>query len=285
MDVREFLVRLCRYVVLLGALGRLSIAGTIDPSTPDSQYIEFGKQFPCVVKLRNVIDCDQPECGKTHEQLASAVIIRPNWILTAAHAVKGARHHVVIKDNKEHKLAQVILHNDFKEDDIGFHDIALGYTAEDFKLEFYTPLYSDLDEQDKAITIAGFGNTGTFFSGATKFDDRRRAGHNQIESFDRAVLLCSPSKTNKLPLEFMIGPGDSGGGMFIGDKLAGISSFILAADKKPDGTYGDESAFTRMSLYADWVELQIQQHELALSGRATLGATPVKSAQPEEGAE
>lgn len=283
MDVREFLIRLCRYVALVCVLGRLSLAGTIDPSTPDSKYVEFGQQFPCVVRIRNIIDCQKPECLKTHEQLGSAVIIRPHWVVTAAHVVKDARHQVVIKDNKEYELVHVVWHKDFNADDIGFHDIALGYTPDDFKLDFYTPLYSDRDEHDKAITIAGYGSTGTFATGATKSDGLRRAGHNKIEHSERAVLVCRPSVTDKFPLEFMLAPGDSGGGMFIGNKLAGINSFLMADDNTPDGTYGDESAFTRMSLYADWVESQIRRHELATQGRLTTSAevnSPVLPAVP-----
>jgi hypothetical protein len=75
----------------------------------------------------------------------------------------------------------------------------------------------------------------------------------------------------------MIAPGDSGGGMFIGNELAGINSFLAHADGKPDGTYGDDSAFTRVSMYRDWVELQIRQHEHALVGQATLGPEPKAS--------
>ena len=75
----------------------------------------------------------------------------------------------------------------------------------------------------------------------------------------------------------MISPGDSGGGMYIGNKLAGINSFLMAIDKVPDGTYGDDSAFTRVSLYVDWIESQIAQHELALQARATTGAEPVSA--------
>ena len=75
---------------------------------------------------------------------------------------------------------------------------------------------------------------------------------------------------DKFPLEFMIAPGDSGGGMFIGNKLAGINSFLMAADKKPDGTYGDEAAFTRISLYVDWIAEQIEKHERFILGQTTL---------------
>ncbi len=60
--------------------------------------------------------------------------------------------------------------------------------------------------------------------------------------------------------------------MFIGNKLAGINSFLMAVDKKPDGTYGDESAFTRVSLYSDWIESEIAKHMLKIHGKSTLAS-------------
>ena len=156
--------------------------------------------------------------------------------------------------------------------------MALGYSAQNFEADFYPELYTDTDEVGKAATIAGYGFYGTFHSGAKFTDGKKRAGHNLLDSQERGVLLCSPSRgAQRFPLEFMIAPGDSGGGMFIGNKLAGINSFLIAIDKKPDGTYSDESAFTRVSLYVDWVESQIKQYELALTAQATTGADPFAS--------
>ena len=251
-----------------------SFAGTRDPNTPDSKYVEFGQQFPSVVRIRAKIKCDKPDCKlKVHEQFGSAVVIKPNWILTAAHVVHGTFDQVIIKDDgTEYPLRHLVVHRDYDEDQIGYHDIALGYSDKDFKLNFYTPLYTDTDELNKPITIAGYGIHGTFSTGGKESDGKKRGGHNRIESTERAVLVCTPSSGMKrMPLEFLITPGDSGGGMFIGDKLAGINSFLMATDKHPDGTYGDEAAFTRVSLYADWVHQQMTVHELAIKAQSTTG--------------
>jgi len=270
MDVGEFLVRLVRYVIFFLALSKASYAGTIDPHTPDAQYVEFGKAFPWVVQIGNMIDCKK--CGETHPQLASAVIIRPHWALTAAHVVQDAKEHYIKVQDKRHALTHVVWHKDFEENKVGWHDIALCYSPDDFGLKTYLPLYRKTDELGKAVTIAGWGSHGTFQTGAVKFDNNRRAGHNRVEADQLAILICRPSRPKKFPLEFMIGPGDSGGGLFIGNELAGINSFLSAADGKADGTYTDESAFTRISLYADWVELQIEKYENALQARTTTGA-------------
>lgn len=246
----------------------LTQAGTIDPGTPDDKYVEFGKSFPFVVQISNAIDCKN--CGKVHAQLASAVAIKPNWVLTAAHVVKDAQNNEIIIGEKRHPLPHVVWHKDYDENKYGFNDIAICYSPEDFKLDFYVPLYRKTDELGKAVTIAGWGSTGTFVSGAKTIDGKRRAGHSRLSAAHNSVVLCTPSRPKRFPLEFMIAPGDSGGGMFIGNELAGINSFLTAEDKKPDGTYTDESAFTRISLYIGWIESQIEKHENTLLGRATL---------------
>lgn len=253
--------------ILILLYSGFTFAGTRDPNTPDEKYVEFGKSFPWVVSIENTIDCEN--CKKTHAQLASAVLIRPNWALTAAHVIKDAKDNVLIVGEKRHPVTHAVYHQDFRDNRVGFHDIALCYSPDEFGLEFYTPLYKKTDEVGKAITIAGWGSTGTFLTGAGSTDGKKRAGHNRISGEYSTVLTCSPARPKKFPLEFMIAPGDSGGGMFIGNELAGINSFLTAEDKKPDGTYTDESAFTRVSLYVDWVEMQIKKYENAMQTRAT----------------
>jgi len=272
MFIRALLTTLLFFLSALDGLH----AGTRDPNTPDSKYQDFGKQFPSVVRYRAISEIPDTDTGKTRPavQYGSAVIIRPNWVLTAAHVVEGATVHAVIKDNDDvYVLNDVIVPKEFNGDNIGFYDLALCYSPKDFKLDFYPALYKKQDELGKAITIAGYGLTGTFHTGCTLSDGKKRAGHNAVEGTERGVLVCKPTTgAGRFPLEFMISPGDSGGGMFIGNELAGINSFLMAVDKKPDGTYGDESAFTRVSLYANWVESQIEKYELALAARATTGA-------------
>jgi S1-C subfamily serine protease len=249
--------------------------GTRDPSTPDKKYVEFGQKFPFVIRFCAHHDGTDDKGDKyTENWCASGVVIRKHWVLTAAHVVFGAeRATVTTDDNKKFKLAKIIRHKDYKSERVGWHDIALARTEEPIELEFYPALHRDADELDKAVTFAGWGLTGTFHTGATLNDHKRRAGHNKIDGAADAVLFCSASKgAERFPLEFMIAPGDSGGGMFIGNELAGINSFLLADDGKPKGIYGNKTAFTRVSLYATWVDEQIEQHELALLGQATTGA-------------
>lgn len=255
-----------------------TLAGTRDPDTPDSKYLEFGQQFRCVQQLRTVITEDD----KDVYQFGSAVIIQPHWVLTAAHVVNETREPVLLMDGEQKfPLTTVFVHPEFKNRKFGFHDLALCYSPEDLGLEFYTPLYEDQDEVGKAVTIAGYGLAGTFHTGAQTADGKKRGGHNKIDGAASGILICTPSQAGKLPLEFCITPGDSGGGMFIGNKLAGINSFLMAADKQPNGTYTDEAAHTRISLYTPWIRAQMKSHELFILGRSTTGDPDVLLIQAE----
>ena len=71
------------------------------------------------------------------------------------------------------------------------------------------------------------------------------------------MLLCSPSRygaKDHTVLEYMIGSGDSGGGLFIEGKLAGINSCVMAVERSPMSKYGEESGHTRVSKFIDWIE-------------------------------
>lgn len=248
-------------------------SGTRDPNTPDEKYVEFAKQFPFVVRVRGLTEVIDSKTGEPRKspQTGSGVVIKPHWILTAAHVVSNVTEPRVQTDSGAiYPLTKIIIPKEFLEDKIGYYDLALCYSPTAFDLSFYPGLHTDHDEFGKAVTIAGYGLTGTFHTGCILADEKKRAGHNVVEGEEMAILTCKPTAGSKrMPLEYMISPGDSGGGMFIGNKLAGINSYLSATDKKPDGTYGDESAFTRVSLYADWVESQIEKYELALAAQAT----------------
>jgi hypothetical protein len=237
-------------VLAIFMVASISFGGTIDPNTPDEKYVEYGSKFKFVLKVCGKYKDGKPFC-------ASAVAIKPRWIMTAAHVVQNCDTCYVTSGEKKICVETVTYHENYHEKNFGEYDIALGNTEEDLGLDFYPEFYSDDDEVGKVCSISGFGLHGTFNTGVKYSDDKRRAGSNIIESIDRKLLVCTPSRHNRTELEFIIGSGDSGGGLFIGDKLAGINSCVMAMDGKPDSTYGDESGHTRVSLYIDWINKTI----------------------------
>jgi len=245
MKLKIFLI----YFLLIFA--NIAVAGTRDPETPDSEYLSYGKKFVCIGKL----------CGRykdKSEYCASAVAIKPRWIITAAHVIENNETCFITINEKKILVEKFSFPKEFEKGKFGYNDIAIGHCQEDMNLDFYPELYEKNDEIGKICSMSGYGITGTFASGASFSDQKRRAGSNFIDSIDRDLLICSPSrkatKDKFTNLEFIISSGDSGGGLFIDGKLAGVNSCVLASDKKPDSSYGDESGHTRVSKYLDWIK-------------------------------
>lgn len=231
------------------------LAGTIDPSVPDEKYLEYGSQHECVVPITVMCDCGKKE--GPHEMKASAVVISPRWILTAAHVVEGKRD-ARVKVRGEDFPLKVVFDKRFNRDKLYMYDLALGESDRDMRLDFYPELYEKKDEVGKAASICGYGLTGTFGSGSVKPGGIKRAGSNIVDKASDHVIFCSVSGGRRTSMEFLISKGDSGGGLFIDQKLAGINSFINAPDGKYNSNYGDESAHTRISLFIPWIRAHMK---------------------------
>ena len=225
-------------------------SGTIDPGISDTKYVEYGSKFDCVVGICGIETDGGLFC-------ASAVAIDKNHILTAAHVVYQSEICVVTVKDKKYEISKIIIHKDFTENSFGVGDIALGYSEKDFDLDFYPKLYDTEDEVGKICSIAGYGLTGNFETGAKASDGKKRAGSNKIDSIDHDMLICTPSRRGHkdyTSLEFFLASGDSGGGLFIDGKLAGINSCIIASNgSSPKSRYNEESGHTRISKFISWI--------------------------------
>jgi hypothetical protein len=221
----------------------------------DDQHIQYASNIDCVVKITGKYDGNVTF-------FASAVVIDPHWIITAAHVVKEASECYIISGERKYCLDTVIYHKDFEDNRFGFSDIAIGYSKEPIEIKFYPELYDKDDEVNQIACICGYGATGTFATGANIVDGKKRAGSNIIDKIDRDLLICTPSSSSsgrKTDLEFIIAHGDSGGGLFIDKKLAGVNSCVIASDKKPDSSYSDEAGHTRISKYRNWIKEIMEQ--------------------------
>lgn len=232
------------------AISASVFAGTRDPGVSDKHYLDYGTKFTFVGKLCGVYEDQTAFC-------ASAVVIREKVILTAAHVVQKYKSAKLIINNNEYKINRFIWPKEYNENKFGRNDIAIGYSDEKVKLDSYPELYDKNDELNKSCCISGYGITGTFISGANIVDMRRRAGSNVIEDIQEELLIIKASKPNdrnKTPLEFIIASGDSGGGLFIDSKLAGINSCITGKDSNAmKSNYETESCHTRVSVHREWI--------------------------------
>lgn len=233
----------------------IGLTGTIDPGVQDKKYLEYGEQFKYVGKL----------CGSYKDKTqfcASAVLIQPDIILTAAHVVQDYSGAKLIIGKNEYIVDKFVWPKEYDKDIYGHNDIAVGFLKEKVDLDFYPELYTETNEVDKLCCMSGYGATGDFNTGATVFDMKKRAGSNFIDYIEKDFLVCNASKPKdkrRTSLEFMIASGDSGGGLFIDGKLAGINSCVTGTGKNgTKSTYDTESCHTRVSTYVKWIRESIK---------------------------
>lgn len=237
------------------------MAGTISPSVPDGRYVEYGSRYKCVVPIYGECHCGKNE-KDPHDFHASAVVIDKRWVVTAAHVVlKSSKVSVRIGDS-EHRMKRVVVNRMFKEEVLGRYDIAMCESEDDMVMDFYPSLYEEGTEAGKVAAICGYGTTGTFSTGAVRSDGLKRAGSNVVQRVENHVLVCSATDPRATELEFMIAPGDSGGGLFIDQKLAGVNSFVMATDGKSNSDYGDECCHTRISSFVPWIRANMRGEPL-----------------------
>ena len=228
-----------------------SYAGTRDPNVSDTKYLEYGSQHKCVLPIVGLLSDELNSFFR-----ASCVLIDEYHILTAAHIVNGSMTQHVIFEGKVYPCALVAIHAKYNEKQIGFNDIAIARLQRPIQLDFYPDLYVGKEEVGKVCSLAGYGYPGTFRTGymVNKFDNKKRAGANIIDKITDNVLEFSVKSGRKTDMEFLVCPGDSGGGLFIDQKLAGIHSYVYATDGKSDSNYADVGCSTRVSDYIDWIK-------------------------------
>lgn len=235
------------------------LAGTIDPTVKDQKYLEYAEGFPFVGQYLGIGSDGNPILG-------SAVAYMDDIVLTAAHVVEDSKSSFIHINGLLIKVKKHIVHEKYRTNAYGYFDIAVIILDKNIGLKWYPRLYESQDEISKICSLSGFGKTGTFKTGATILDSKQRAGSNKIDSIDRGLLICTPSTGPKTALEFLIASGDSGGGLFIDGRIAGIHSCVIGIGKKSNSEYGSESGHTRISDHIEWIRKNINilkaiQHE------------------------
>ncbi|NDD84179.1 hypothetical protein EBZ38_07885 [bacterium] len=241
---------LLKFLLLICLLDTYSLAGTIDPNVPDEKYIEYGKKHKCVVEICGIDKNSEKKFS------ASAVIIKPKIILTAAHILSEAANNksFIILDTNKINIVASIYPAGYSQETFAIKDIAIGFLEKEVNLDFYPELYDKDDETGKICSISGMGITGNHNTGATIHDGQKRAGSNIIDETFKELLICSLNTGKKTSLEFLIANGDSGGGLFIDKKLAGINSCVMADDGSLNSNYRDWSGHTRVSIHKPWID-------------------------------
>lgn len=244
----KYLLFLIFIIILIPTL----FAGTRHQSVSDQSLLHNSDNYKCIVQIW----IDKPD-GRYK---ASGVLISKDAILTSGHILYGEKIDsekiTVIYLTKQFKATSYIIHKDFK-----YHsdnDLAI-IKIFGFIDETYPELYDKSDEIGKLAYLGGYGATGTGETGYNNWDFQLRIGTNIIEYIHGDLLMCTMSRNNFTKYEFITCPGDSGGGLFIDKKLAGINSSLFSdkKDVKPTGKYNHTSGHTRISNHLEWIKNSI----------------------------
>lgn len=273
-----------RSAAVLLLLASFSVdAIVIRDGVPDLQYRMAMSEFPSLA--------DMP--GEGH-----GVLIAPQWVVTAAHAV-SAQHSmdVIVVGGTPRAVVRVVSHPGYKKapqemidaalksgdwaaffDFIaGSDDIALIQLAEPVRDVEPTRIYNS-PSVGEVVRIIGRGATGTGSKGHHLHGPNRtdlRHGYNQLTVSDgRWIGYTFDAPPNALPLEATTGSGDSGGPILVavGSEwhVAGIAAWKRARVEGTEiypGRYGERSYGVRLGHYADWIETNISTSRPAQKSR------------------
>jgi hypothetical protein len=257
------------FLFALFALTSSASAIVIRHDVDDSKYRVPASEFPALV--------DMP--GEGH-----GVLIAPQWVITAAHAVtwqteiKAVAINGISRDVQKlvihpgyRKLPQELIDQALATGDATLvlvflassDDIALMKLAQPVTDVPPAGLYEGHDEFGQTAKIIGKGATSNGAKGYGNHDSHRtelRRAFNKVASaHDRWFCYVFDEGASGLPLEGLTGNGDSGGPALIQVKdqwmLAGLASWKVVQGNAATarlGLYGQTSCNVRVSHYLDW---------------------------------
>jgi secreted trypsin-like serine protease len=238
-------MRALAILIVLGATAALG--GTTDDAIPDSRYLDYASGFAPYTAFVSGL-----EAADGRLFYATGVAIHDRYVVTAAHVASEAGTCLVTVNAKTTRITRIFVHAEWQPGHMGLNDIAIMQTAEPIGLAWYPPLSDGGESPGDVCQIAGFGITGRISTGYTAADGKLRAGTQTISRMEGGVIVCLISGGSS-PLEYGIAPGDSGGPLFVGGKLAGINSFTMADRGPLKSKAGEESGHTRVSLHREWI--------------------------------
>jgi hypothetical protein len=257
-------------------------AVVIRSDVDDAEYRVQASEFPALAEM--------PGEGQ-------GVLIAPRWVVTAAHAapmqMQGMEEDVTIA-GVARKVERVIKYPGYKRlpdklvkealasGDISkvwaflgaSNDIALIELASPVTDVTPVPLYRGNKEVGMTVELVGKGATGNGSKGQDPHSPHRgvlRRAFNVIAGADaRYVWYRFDPPPSALPLEGVMGSGDSGGPLLVGTgsarQLVGLASWSKYPPGHPflskwkpgrpfvEGLYGVDAYAVRISSYIQWIE-------------------------------
>lgn len=198
-----------------------------------------------------------------------ATLVAPQWAVTAAHCTEDEALVQALQRGTGHPVE--IGGRTFSVDRVerapspeGGRRVDLALVHLSRPVEHVRPIsiYRAGDEVGRVVLLPGWGDRGNGQIGVQESDGALRIAENRVDAARDGLLVWefdNPASAvgRALALEGISGPGDSGGPALImtpgGWQTAGVSSGQRTFGR-PEGLYGAEEFYVRLSEFAAWID-------------------------------
>ncbi|MDK1288397.1 trypsin-like serine protease [Pseudoalteromonas sp. B95] len=210
----------------------------------DKEYLAKPSDFPALITF--YIDG------------AHGSLIKPNWVVTAAHTTFCLEPGTKIKTTNGSAIVKR-LHVHPKHTPGVSHDIALVELSESINEVRPAKLYQETNEAGRDIWFIGIGGTGNGIAGITvdNYDNKGvlRKAQNRVEQAKGPILTFKfDNGETALPFEGISGGGDSGGPAYF---RQGNDYYVMGLSSRygggPSEKYNSLEVYSRVSYFMPWI--------------------------------